>query len=128
MDLWQATREFVKLVNTQIDEAEEHADEACAPQGLNSHAQEVVDGLVALVLDRSWDVVGLFPTRFKSYKSTIIIVICCRIIVVIVLKTSASRVVTVRHNYNCDNCADKCGNCADNCGNCDDNCDNCDMR
>ena len=44
------------------------------------------------------------------------------------LQKSASRVVTVGHNYNCDNCADKCGNCADNCGNCDDNCDNCDMR
>ncbi len=69
-----------------------------------------------------------WSTRFKSYKSTIIIVICCRIIVIIVLKKSASRVVTVGHNYNCDNCADKCGNCADNCGNCDDNCDNCDMR
>ena len=73
----------------------------------------------------------LYATRFKSYKSTIIIVTCSRIIVIIVLQKSASRVVTVGHNYNCDNCGkcdDNCGNCDDNCGNCVDNCDNCGMR
>jgi len=43
--------------------------------------------------------------------------------VVIVLQESASRVVTVGHNYNCDNCGDNCGNCGDNCDNCVDNCD-----
>ena len=39
---------------------------------------------------------------------------------VIVLQENASRVVTVGHNYNCDNCG---GNCGDNCDNCVDNCD-----
>ena len=58
------------------------------------------------------------PTRFKSYKSTIIIVECSRIIVVCV------SVVIVHHNYHNYNCGN-CGISAPNGSNCVDNCDNC---